>query len=252
MPLIELLDNITHKDLQVVTSYSASLGDNIASSVTFITEFAEIQKEYPILFRKMPESDGYQAVVLLGIQKDENLFLTEPDPSWQANLGWSAAYVPSAIARGPFSIALQRQREQGEERVVPLIHVDMEHPKVAAKDGVSVFLEHGGNSPYLNKISDTLNLIRDGMGLNKPMFDAFDRHDLIVDVSIDIDLDNRDKFKIGGFRTIDAEKLQTLKGEALEELNRAGFLQAAYFVVASLANIQKLVDKKNRQLRSLR
>ncbi len=249
MPRIELLENDTHKYLQIVSGYSASLGDNLASTITFITEFAEIQKEYPILFRKAPENDEYQAVVLFGIQKDENLFLTNPDPSWQVHPGWNAAYIPAAVARGPFAIGLQRQQEAGEERVVPVIQVDMEHPKVTAEGGVDVFLEHGGNSPYLNRISRILNLIRDGMQLNKPMFDAFERFELIEEVAIDIELENNDKFKIAGFQTIDADKLQALPGSALEELSRAGFLQAAYFVVASLPNIQKLIERKNRQLR---
>ena len=249
MSRIELLANVSHKDLQVVPHYSASLGDNLASTITFITEFAEVQKEYPILFRKEPENNEYQAVVLFGIQADENLFLVAPDPGWQRHLGWSADYVPAVVARGPFAIGLQRQQEHGEEHVTPVIQVDMEHPKVIAEGGVNVFLEQGGNSPYLNQIANMLNLVRDGMQLNKPMFEAFQRHGLIEDVSIDIDLDNNDKFSINGFQTINADKLSALKGNALEELSRAGFLQAAYFVVASLANIQKLIDNKNRRLR---
>lgn len=250
MPRIELLDNNIHKNLQVVSSYSASLGDNIASSITFITEFAEIQKEYPILFRKLPESGEYQAIVLFGLQEGENLFLVEQDRDWQGHMGWAAAYIPSTIARGPFSIGLQKQLQQSGEIIVPVIHVDMAHPKVTTEGGVNVFLSQGGNSSYLNQVSNSLNLIRDGMRLNKPMFDAFQRYELIEDVSIDISLDNSDKFKIAGFQTINADKLLTLNGSALEDLNRGGFLQAAYFVVASLNNIQKLVNKKNYRLRS--
>ncbi len=249
MPRIELLDNINHKDLKVVNSFSVAVGDNIASTVTFITEFSEVQKEYPILFRKTPENGEYQAIVLFGIQKDENLFLVDTATSGQTNAGWNAAYIPAVVARGPFSIGLQRQQENNEEKIVPLVHVDMDHPKVSAEGGVNVFLEHGGNSPYLNRISNTLNLIRDGMQLNKHMFDAYLRHEIIEDVSIDISLDNGDKYKIDGFQTINSDRLQNLKGEALEELSRAGFLQAAYFVVASLANIQRLVGLKNRRLR---
>lgn len=249
MPQIELLDNLTHKDLQVIPSYSAELGDNIASTITFITEFAEVQKEYPILFRKAPEDGEYQAVVLFGFQEAENLFLVKPDASWQRHLGWNAAYIPAVIARGPFSIGLQKQQQNSEEVVVPVIHVDTTHPKVTSEGGVNVFLSQGGNSPYLNRISSVLNLIRDGMRLNKPMFDAYQRHDLIEDVSIDIRLENNDKYKITGFKTINADKLQALSAEALAELSKSGFLQAAYFVVASLANIQRLVDEKNRRLR---
>jgi len=249
MSRIEVLDNSTHPNLQVLTNYAANLGDNTASTVTFITEFAEVQKEYPILFRRAPENGEYQAIVLFGLQDGENLFLIEPDSRWQRHLGWNASYIPAAIARGPFSIGLRKQMQQGVEAVVPIIHVDMDHPKVTTEGGVNVFLSQGGNSEFLNRISDTLNIIRDGMLLNKAMFDAYQRHELIEDVSIDVTLDNGDKFKVSGFQTINADRLLELSGAALEELSRAGFLQAAYFVAASLSNIQKLVEKKNLRLR---
>jgi hypothetical protein len=55
------------------------------------TEFEEVQREYPILIRKDPSGD-YQAVALLGLDRDENLFLDET--------GWNARYVPAVQQRG--------------------------------------------------------------------------------------------------------------------------------------------------------
>lgn len=248
MPRIELLDNMSHKDLRINPSFSAELGDNIASTITFITEFAEVQKEYPILFRKDLEKDVYQAVVLFGMQKDENLFLESNPSALQKFPGWNAAYVPAVVRRGPFSIGLRKKQEQNSEDVEPLVHVDMEHPKISTDSGVRVFLEQGGNSQYLQHMVETLNLIRDGISLNTTMFDAFTRHELIEDVDINIELKNEEKHKLSGFKTINADKLNQLSGEALEELSRSGFLQAAYFVIASLSNIQKLIDIKNSRL----
>lgn len=247
MAEIKLLNNIDHQGLRVLNEYSADLGDNIASTITFITEFSEVQKEYPILFRKEPEKGEYQAIVLFGIQKDENLFLrpTTERSNWK-HPGWDANYIPAVLARGPFSIGLQTQMENGIEKVSPMINIDMAHPKVNESSGERVFGELGGNSPYLARVINVLNLIRDGMQLNKAMFDAFVKFELLEDVDINIDLDNQDKFRIGGFQTINADKLQALPGDALLELNKAGFLQAAFFVVASLSNIQKLIEIKNR------
>ena len=61
-------------------------------------------------------------------------------------------------------------------------------------------------------------------------------------------LENLNKLKINGFQTINTEKLSNLNGAALEELNKSGFLQAAYFIVSSMSNIRKLIDLKNRKL----
>lgn len=248
MQKIELLNNITHENLKVNARFSAELGDNIASTVTFLTEFSEVQKEYPILCRKNPETGEYQAVVFFGLQKDENLFLTEADPTSQKHVGWRAEYVPAAIARGPFSIGLQRETASGAENKKPVVNIDMEHPKAGCDHGQELFLQNGGRSPYLNYIAAILDTINDGMHLTRLMFDAFNKYELLEPVTLDLEFLDQSKLKINQFETVNADKLSQLSGEALEELNKSGFLQAAYFIVTSMSNVRKLVDWKNRIL----
>lgn len=247
MSKIELLDNVTHKDLQVASWYSAELGDNVASTLTFMAEFVEVQKEYPILFRKDTKTGAYQAVVFFGIQKDENLFLCERDSATQVHPGWRANYVPAAMARGPFSVGFQRPAVASAQQVEPVVHVDMEHPKVGVEGGEPVFLPKGGTAPYLQRTMNALSIIRDGVALNKQMVDAFQKNELLEPVSIDIDLESGERFHIAGFETINAEKLLALSGAALESLNKPGFLQAAYCAMASLSNIKRLIELKNRK-----
>jgi hypothetical protein len=247
MQQIELLNNVAHENLKVNAGFSVELGDGIVSTVTFLTELAEVQKEYPILCRKNPETGEYQAIVFFGFKKDENLFLVEADPTNQKHVGWRAEYVPAAMARGPFSIGMQRELVGGVEQLKPVVHIDMKHPKVGCEDGQALFLENGGHSPYLRYISATLDAIKDGMPLTKLMFDAFVKHELLESVVLDIEFLNQDKLKINGFETISSDRLSRLSGEALAELNKSGFLQAAYFIAASISNIRKLIDWKDRK-----
>src|SRR5690606_32686542 len=106
----------------------------------------ELQKEYPILFRQNSETKRYQAVALLGLNQGENLFLN-PD----LGSGWAANYIPAAIAKGPFLIG--RQSRGADKNITPVIHIDLDHAKVGHEDGYPLFLEHGGNSPYLEHIA---------------------------------------------------------------------------------------------------
>lgn len=152
------------------------------------------------------------------------------------------------MARGPFSIGIQREIVNGSEVHKPVVHVDMNHPKAICEDGQALFLENGGYSHYLNHISTVLDTINDGMYLTRLMFDAFSKHQLLEDVVLDIEFQNQDKLKISGFETINVDKLSQLNGDALEELHKSGFLRAAYFIVASMSNIRKLIDWKNRKL----
>lgn len=248
MQKMEVLNNIAHEHLRVNSTFSAELGDNVASTLTYVTEFSDVQKEYPILCRKSSETGEYQAIVFFGFQKDENLFLTEVDPVSQKNPGWRAEYVPAVMARGPFSIGIQREIVNGSEIHNPIVHIDMNHPKAACENGQVLFLQNGGYSQYLNHISKVLDTINDGIFLTRLMFDVFNKYQLLEDVTLDIEFQNLNKLKINGFQTINTDKLSNLNGEALEELNKSGFLQAAYFIVASMSNIRKLIDLKNRKL----
>lgn len=248
MQKIETLNNVTHEKLRVNPWFSADLGDDVTSTLTYVTEFAEVQKEYPILCRKDPESGEYQAIVLFGFEKGENLFLTKQNPDGQENSGWNANYVPAVMARGPFSIGIRREIIDGIERLNPMVHIDTNHPKVNCTTGAQLFLENGGNSPYLNYISRALGIINDGITLTKSMFDVFCKYELLEPLALDIQFKNQGKLKINGFETISLSKLSALDGEALESLNKSGYLQAAYFIAVSLSNIQKLIDWKNRKL----
>ncbi len=103
-----LLNNIDHKDLRVITRFGREFGDEIGMVTAFPTEFGELQREYPIFFRKEPGSGRWQAVALLGFELKENLYLRDGR--------WDAAYLPGAVARGPFLIGFQEQRVDGELR----------------------------------------------------------------------------------------------------------------------------------------
>ncbi len=234
-----LLNNVQHGNLKVVDRYSREAGDGKAAVMTFPTEFANVQREYPILLSRDPETQDYQAVALLGIQKDENLFLCD------GGNGWSDAYIPAIVARGPFIIGFQERSGEAESEPAPMIYVDLDSPKVSESEGEPLFLPFGGNSPYLEHISEVLRTIHEGMEIGRAMYNAFDALGLIEPVTIDIDLKNGDKLQLAGYYTISEEKMAGLSGESLLELNRSGYLQGAFLMMSSMSNIRRLVDKKN-------
>ena len=231
-----LLNNIDHGKLKVATGHSAAFGDNVSQALIFPTEFDDVQRDYPILFSK-DANGGFQAVALLGLEENENLFLD--------NGAWRARYVPAAMARGPFSIALQRQ--DGADAPEPMIHVDLDDPRVNDREGEPVFLPQGGNSPYLVRISEVLRRIHRGAEFVKPMFDAFGEADLIAPVKLELMLSETEKINIVDYFSIGEERLRSLDGATLERLNRQGYLQAAFAALSSLGNIRRLIEMKNRK-----
>ena len=236
-----MLNNIAHKDLRVITRYCAEFGDNVGSVITFPTEYGDIQREYPIFFRKDPNTGEYLSVALLGLAQDENLFLNEN--------GWNASYIPGIVARGPFLIGFQEREMGSGVRTDTVIHVDLDNPRISKTEGEPLFLEHGGNSRYLERIATILDGIHKGMAVSQAMFAAFTAMDLIEPVKVEIKMSAEEQHNLHGYYTINEEKLAGLDGEALAKLNRAGFLQGAFLVIASLNNVKRLIEMKHQKRR---
>ena len=241
MARYELLNNITHPDLRVSARFGAEFGDDTGVVQVYPTEFAELQREYPIFFRQDSEG-GFEAVALLGFGQHENLFVRDG--------GWHAAYLPGAIARGPFLIGFQEQMVDGQLRNEPVIHVDLEHPRLArGQDGHPVFLAHGGNSAYLERVIAVLRGIHDGVRACKAMVAAFQALELIQPMQLEVRFDEEHAVNLGGLYGIDRERLAALDAQSLHGLHRSGWLEGAYLVSASLHNMRRLIAEKQRRLR---
>ena len=233
-----VVQNAIDEGPQVVTRHGKEFGEAVGSVPTFPTEFAEILREYPIFFRKDANTGEYGCIALLGFARDENLFLDGDR--------WDASYIPGIVARGPFLIGFQERQDGGELRREPVIHVDIEDPRISESEGERVFLENGGNSRYLDGIANVLSGLNEGIAASKAMFAALSANDLIEPVQLEIKFPSG-KYDIFGMHTVSQQKLRNLTAEQLFEFNRSVFLQGAYLVLASLNNVQKLIDRKQRR-----
>jgi hypothetical protein len=245
MPQLIKLNKVAHKNLRVITGYSARFGDNSTTAMLVPTEFARAQREYPIFFRKDPGSGEYMAMALLGLQKDENLFLEEGGP----RMGWQADYVPGVVARGPFFIGFEQRETEGKIENVAVIHVDLEHPRISRTEGELLFQPDGNNTRFLDQVADLLNVMHQGLLLAKPMYEAFSAADLFTPVQLEIKASADEQYNLTGMYTLSMEKLAALEGETLQRMHRSGYLQAAYLVAASAGNVQRLIDIKARRRR---
>lgn len=231
-----LLNNVDHQDLRVATGHGMSFGDGVNQVLIFPTEFEAVQREYPIFFRQ--DANGkFQAVALLGFDRDENLFVGENE--------WHGRYVPAVQERGPFSIGLHAPSVGADPE--PMIYVDLDHPRVGGA-GEAVFLPHGGNSPYLEHIAGVLRTIYTGIESEPAMFAAFAALDLIQPVAVEIKLADAVNYALPDLYTIGVERFNALGGDDLERLHRAGYIAAALWALSSLGNVARLIELKTLRL----
>jgi hypothetical protein len=235
----EMLNNVDHKDLRVETRRGALYGDDIMYAMTVPSEFRNVVADYPIFFHKDRESGKYLPMVMFGFEHGENLYLDGEN--------WNATYIPLMLQRGPFAIGFQNAAEGSGVKNKMVISVDMDHPRATAKDGEPVFQPFGDNSEYTDQIVDVLQEIEQGQAVVEEFVAALLEHDLLEPFTLDVELKTGAKHSLKGFCTIHEEKLAGLDGQVLADFSRRGILQACYMVVASMTNIARLIELKNKR-----
>lgn len=240
MSNIQLLNNVDHKDLRVITRRSGDLGDSVWFALTFPHEFRNVQRHYPIFFTQNPDNQQFQAVAMFGFERDENLFLEDD--------GWDASYIPLSMIRQPFLVGFQHTQQEMGTETQTVISVDMDSPRISTTEGEPLFLEHGGTSDYLEQMNGVLDLINQGFQRNRAFVDMLLGMDLLESFVLDVELNDGSSHRLSGFYTINEESLKRLTGDDLVILNNNGYLEAVYMCVASMSNIPDLVERRNRKL----
>lgn len=229
-----VLNNVDHKNLKIKNQTENDL--NVNRSLIYVTEISELHKEFPLVFYK--HSDGTtQLHAILGLEKDENLFV--------GSNGWTTRFVPALLARGPFSLGYKNPESTDSQQQSPVICIDMQDPRVNTEQGEDVFMQFGGEAPYLNYVKKALQVIDSGMQFDKTLYTLVDSMDLLEPVAINIKLSNVEEINFSDYYTVNQEKLAKLSGNELAELNQYGVLSLLYFVLSSMGNFQSLMELKN-------
>lgn len=233
-----ILDNISHKDIRIISQRGAGYGDNVSLTTAFISEFMQLQSWYPLFFRHNSDNNSYEPVALLGLKPGQNLFL-QPQ-------GWQAGYVPLSMQRQPFLIGFQQQVENGVPQQVPVVCIDLEHPRVSQTEGEPVFLPDGGNSPLLLQATAVLQQIQHGHQQNQAFCQTLAELELLQSTTLELSYHGA-VHKLTGLHSVATDKLNKLTAEQLQLLQHQGYLQALYLMQASTGNIAKLLSKMENQ-----
>jgi hypothetical protein len=233
MPDHRILNFADHAGLRVQPHPCATLGDAVMACYTVPAEFRRLATCHPILFRQDDDSGDFSALVLLGFEPGENLYLD--------GNRWDALYRPLALAVQPFLIGRPPAGDGPGQ-----VHVDMASPRLSHDgNGVKLFEPGGQPTPFLDQIADMLGALDAGHRASGGFFAALARHDLIEPFAMDVTLDNGAMHRLVGYHMINEDRLAALEPGALAELHAEGHLLPAYMAVASIGNLARLVRRKN-------
>lgn len=225
--MLELLNNIQHKNLRIVTQRGAAWGDGVMSCPVVPDEFRSLQAHYPVLFQ--PDGQGsFLPVALFGLVEGENVFLDEG--------GWDADYIPLAMRRMPFSIGVA-----GEEL---RMMVDMASPRIArGAEGEAVFLPQGGTTEYVEEANATLLTLHEGLQAVPGFVQTLVSLGLLESFVLDVERPDGTHGQLQGLSMIHEERLAALDAADVALLHQADYLQPIYMSIASLSNLPVLIRR---------
>ncbi|MBW0143697.1 SapC family protein [Sphingomicrobium clamense] len=230
-----IVDSNTHRDLKIDLGFGEELGDKVMSAFVVPEEFRSVQADYPILFRKDLESEEFAAVALFGFEQDENLFL-------EGNR-WDAPRRPLSMEVQPFLIGRPADGDGPGQ-----VHIDMDHPRTGAEDGQPLFDADGKPTDYLDDMAGKLGALDQGFRASAGFFDALKRYELLEPFTLEVSLADGSKNNLVGFHILNDDKVAALPSGALGELHEAGYLLPIYMALASLSQLQALVDRKSKRM----
>jgi hypothetical protein len=228
MTQIVLLDKQAHRSLKVDGRASAAYGDDRHFVQVTVNEFPLLVVHYPLFFSKNANTGEFYCGVMLGFTQGENLFLQE----WEER----EFYRPLILQRGPFYA-------QGPE-----LAIDLDHPRVGAESGKSLFTEYGQPTRYLQSIIWAFQDLKPGIETSKFFVARLLELSLIEPLDIDVEFEDGSTHKCVGLYTVNQETLSRLPDEVVVELFRRGYLRLIHMMIASLKQFPILAAKKNGRL----
>ncbi len=222
MPTLELLDPRQHGRLRL----RANGADQSHFVQILASEFAAAAACCPILFTKEPETGGFYAGAVFGFKAGENLLGPVDD---------RGGFDPLMLRRDGFFISGQS------------IAIDRAHARFSESDGEPLF--DGAQQPAdaLRAVQRMLGEIQGGLEQTKSFIAAMSELKLIEGIDVSLKFDDGERVTLQGLYTVSLDRLRDVDDAAALRLFRAGHLQLAYTMAASLKQFSRLARLRNRR-----
>ena len=224
------LNNQAHADLKINLDTSHAHHEQIHMVPVVANEFLKLSTNFPILLTKNAETGQFVSVALMGFQEGENLF-------WKHGK-LDSLYTPLNLERSPFYLGF-------DQNDAMIVCVDMDNPGVGDSSGLDVFDDNGDETSFLENAKGILSTLWSGEQFTQDFIQTLNELDLVQPIKIDIVLHDKSRVTVNGLYSINDEKLDSLEGEILSDLNKKTYLKLIYLMANSLAHIAGLIKRRN-------
>lgn len=213
----------------------AHLKDQHIMTIT-IKELGRACNNFPIAYVKNPENGEFKLVVLLGYEPGENLYYGKEQ--------WKCSYAPYVMLRHPFIIGPDDKDESGNKLTICL---EDDSQYVNETEGERLYNEDGSETDFLKYHQRLLGEIYQGEVGTYQLTEKLKALDLISPITLTVQLANGSVKNYTGLFTINETKLNALDKDQIFELHQAGYLPAAYMIMASMGQFNMLAKLRNQK-----
>lgn len=257
---IEPLTQNSHQDLRFTSIPNYHFAQNVSNAPISFSEFIHASKYYPIVFLK----DHNLPVVLLSLNRDQNNFINT-DGSWKV------PYIPAHFRQYPFLLVKaasptdSQETSSGNDSSAPsslsdtttksdntsrdsisnqaenqdryVVCIDRDAPHFASPQGDIMFTANGQFTEMTNKAVEFLKLYQHEMALTSNLVNLMGEKGILADRQFNVNMNGKN-ISVGGFRTVDMQKLNDLEDAVLADWVRKGIISLIGCHANSLAGMQ--------------
>ncbi len=223
-----LLNRDTHRALRVGATNGFEFASRANSLYLAGVEFNEAVKEYAIVFTRSGGSKVIP-VAILGLRAQENLYV-------DSEFAWQAKYIPAFVRRYPFVLAQMTGADMG-------VCIDEACKNLNDPTGQALFDTQGQSTEFLQNAVEFLTKFQQEYQRTDSFCQRLAAAGLLTDMNARADLTDGRSFTVNGLMVVDEKKLLALSDAQVLAMFRAGDLHWLSLHLASLTNMQRLVDR---------
>jgi len=236
---ITSIDNTLHRN----ATDTGTEGHPHAASINIIplvlSEITKTSLNLPVVLVKDSYSGRFYSTALMGLKDAENLIYNKH--------GWNTAYIPLNIKRVPFAIG---ESQKGDGSLGPCIDDESQYVQLDGgleSSGERLFDNQGNKTTYLKSAESFLANLYEQELASQHFINTLTSLKLIVPLSVKMSQSDGTHPSLSGLYTVSEKRLKALSDEQSLDLFRGDYLNAIYAMIASLGQVNHLVQLRNMQ-----
>jgi hypothetical protein len=223
------VNSIQHRDLSIKSGVDYGFAKQVNSVPLMAAEFEPACGEYAIVFAGQDKE--ITPVALLGVRDHENLYVDDKG-------AWTTNYVPAFVRRYPFVFS----SDTGGQTFTLCVDEDF-HGANREGIGERLFDSSGERTQYLKTVLGFLQAYQAQFDATRAFCQRLIELNLLEAMRAEFTLRSGQKITLGGFMSVNRERLRALSGETLGRLAVVGELDLIYAHLHSQRNFTVTAER---------